>query len=105
VASVPARTEQLGEVIRLGIGLNTGPVIAGTMGGGGRHEFTVIGDTVTIVARCEQLTKETGSTIFVTEAPINALTRTPPTSTNRGAFDLKGKSAAVTLHALDPNSR
>ena len=52
--------EELGDELRLGIGINTGPVIAGTVGGGGRHEFTVIGDTVNAAARVEQLTKETG---------------------------------------------
>ena len=57
-----------GTTLHLGIGINTGPVIAGTVGGGGRHEFTVIGDTVNAAARVEQLTKETGDAILITEA-------------------------------------
>ena len=60
--------EEFGAYLRLGIGINTGSVIAGTVGGGGRHEFTVIGDTVNVAARVEQLTKETGDAILVTEA-------------------------------------
>jgi adenylate cyclase len=35
--------QEFGTTLRLGVGINTGPVIAGTVGGGGRHEFTVIG--------------------------------------------------------------
>jgi class 3 adenylate cyclase len=33
--------------LRIGIGVNSGPVVAGTIGGGGRVEFAVIGDTST----------------------------------------------------------
>ena len=43
------------EVPRLdvGIGLNTGPVIAGAVGGGGRLEYTVIGDAVNVAQRLQ----------------------------------------------------
>jgi adenylate cyclase len=95
----------LGPALRLGIGINSGPVIAGTVGGGGRHEFTVIGDTVNTAARVEQLTKETGDAILMTEATRAALSSPKPRSTKRGAFDLKGKAAAVTVHAVNPFPR
>ena len=38
--------ERFGGTLRIGIGINTGVVIAGTIGGGGKLEFTLIGDTV-----------------------------------------------------------
>jgi adenylate cyclase len=96
---------EFGTTLRLGIGVNTGPVIAGTVGGGGRHEFTVIGDTVNVAARVEQLTKGTGDAILVTEATRAALSTPRPRTTKRGAFDLAGKSAKVTVHAVNPFPR
>ena len=45
-------TETLSE-LGMGIGLNTGTVIAGTVGGGGRLEYTVVGDAVNIAQRLQ----------------------------------------------------
>jgi class 3 adenylate cyclase/DNA-binding NarL/FixJ family response regulator len=37
----------------VGIGVNTGTVIAGTVGGGGRLEYTVVGDAVNVASRLQ----------------------------------------------------
>lgn len=75
-------------------------MIAGTVGGGGRHEFTVIGDTVNVAARVEHLTRDTGDAILITDATRTALSSPKPRSTKRGAFLLRGKTSAVTVHAV-----
>jgi adenylate cyclase len=46
------------EIIRLRIGVHSGPVVVGNIGAPGRVNFTVVGDTVNIAQRFEQLGKE-----------------------------------------------
>jgi class 3 adenylate cyclase len=90
--------------LRIGIGINTGLVIAGTIGGAGKLEFTLIGDTVNVAARVEQLTKTTGDAILLTEQCVDALASRPTGLTDRGSHALKGKSAEVQVFGLDPQS-
>ncbi|VEG44833.1 putative conserved membrane protein [Mycolicibacterium flavescens] len=87
--------------LRIGFGINTGGVIAGTIGGGGKLEFTLIGDTVNVAARVEQLTKITGDPILLTHETVGALS-SRPVLVDRGSYELKGKSAAVHVFGLDP---
>jgi class 3 adenylate cyclase len=93
--------ERFGGDLRIGIGINTGVVIAGTIGGGGKLEFTLIGDTVNVAARVEQLTKTTGDTILLTQQCVDALASQPPGLMDRGFHALKGKSASVQVFGLD----
>jgi class 3 adenylate cyclase len=96
--------ERFGGELRIGIGINTGLVIAGTIGGGGKLEFTLIGDTVNVAARVEQLTKTTGDAILLTHQTVDALVSRPPGLTDRGSHALKGKSAALQVFGLEPAS-
>ena len=97
--------ERFGVELRIGIGINTGTVIAGTIGGGSKLEFTLIGDTVNVAARVEQLTKTTGDAILVTEQSVDALTARPPGLVDRGSHALKGKSAEVQVFGVDLESQ
>lgn len=92
--------ERFGGQVRIGIGINTGMVIAGTIGGGGKLEFTLIGDAVNVAARVEQLTKTTGDTILLTQESVDALASAPSRLIDRGLHVLKGKSAAVQIFGL-----
>lgn len=94
--------ERFGAELRIGIGINTGVVIAGTIGGGGKLEFTLIGDTVNVAARVEQLTKNIGDAILLTGRTVDALASRPAALTDRGFHALKGKSAGVQVFGLDP---
>lgn len=94
-------TERFGDELHIGIGINTGKVIAGTIGGGAKLEFTLIGDAVNVAARVEQLTKTTGDAILLTQQSVDALVPQPLGLIDRGSHALKGKSAAVQVFGLD----
>ena len=93
--------ERFGAELRIGIGINTGVVIAGTIGGGGKLEFTLIGDTVNVAARVEQLTKTTDDTILVTQPCLDALASRPTGLIDHGSHALKGKSAPVQVFSVE----
>jgi adenylate cyclase len=97
--------ERFAGELRIGIGINTGQVIAGTIGGGSKLEFTLIGDTVNVAARVEQLTKTTGDTILLTQQTVGALGSRPTGIVERGSHALKGKAASVGVFSFDaPNA-
>lgn len=92
--------EHFGQEVRFGIGVNSGPVVVGSVGGGGRLEFAVIGDPVNVAARVEHLTRETGDVVLVTEATRCLLSDGAAELEWRGDFALKGVSQPVPIYAL-----
>jgi adenylate cyclase len=63
----------VGEEFQIGIGLNSGPVMAGNVGSQRRLEYTTIGDTVNTAARLEGMTKGTGHSLFVADSTRDRL--------------------------------
>lgn len=60
-----------GERLAIRAGIATGPVIAGSVGGGGRQAYSLYGDTVNLSARLESLNKEHGTQVLIDSATVD----------------------------------
>jgi adenylate cyclase len=90
--------------LEIGIGLNSGEVVAGNIGGDRRFEFSVIGDAVNVAARIESATRQTGDTVLIADRTAALLRRHQEVELEeRPRQQLKGKREAVAVYA--PNVR
>ena len=84
--------------LRVGVGVNTGRVIAGAVGGAGRLNFSVIGGAVNIAARVEAQTRETDDNILITGETWRQLSHRFEAE-SRGKVELRGIDEPVSLYA------
>jgi adenylate cyclase len=89
-----------GERCRIGIGINSGLVLVGTIGGGELAEYGVIGDPVNVAARIQDATRELREPLLVTEATRCLLDGSDTRLKAHGALPLKGKPEPVTIYGL-----
>ena len=97
---VLAFNEEGGTGIDVGIGINSGELILGTMGTTSRIDTTVIGSTVNVASRLESLTKEFEVPIIVSQAVYGALsetTRVELTTKELGPVKLRGIDEEIEL--------
>ena len=95
--ALSARDSFDGEALKIRVGIATGPVAAGSVGGGGRQTYTVYGDTVNLAQRLEAKNKELGTRLLVcaeTRAACGA-----EALTEVGEVPIRGRSEAVRVFA------
>ena len=86
--------------LRVGVGVNTGTVIAGAIGGAGRLNFTVIGGAVNVAARVEAHTRETDDNVLFTGETRDRLVADEQVEgESRGKAELRGVGEPVELFA------
>jgi adenylate cyclase len=83
---------------RIGVGVNTGQVVAGSIGGAGRLNFSVIGDAVNIASRVEAATRDLDESVLITEATARELSDDIEVK-ECGEHDLKGLPEPLRLCA------
>ena len=98
------QAEGIGDGFRMGIGLNSGRVMSGTLGAERRIDYAVIGDTVNTAARIEQLTKQTGHSILVADQTRANMTTGAEELTLVDEFEIRGKQSRLKLWTADEAS-
>jgi adenylate cyclase len=94
------RERTLGNGFEMGIGLNSGPFIAGNVGSARRLEYTVYGDTVNTASRIEGMTKITRRSVLIADSTRQALLRPQSDLVHVGEFDVRGKQSSIRLWTI-----
>ena len=85
--------------LNIGIGVNSGEMIAGNIGSETIMSYTVIGDAVNLGSRLESLNKEYGTRIIISEATRSLLT-IPIETRVLGEVTVKGRSQSVKIYEV-----
>ena len=85
---------------RMGIGLNSGPVMSGNVGSERRLEYAAIGDTTNTASRLEGMTKGTAHQLFIAESTRLSLHDLPDDLVYVDEFPIRGKQATLIVWSL-----
>ncbi|MDQ4019399.1 MAG: response regulator [Actinomycetota bacterium] len=98
------RENGLGDGFRMGIGLNSGPLMSGTVGSRRRLEYTAIGDTTNTASRLQAMTKGTAHSLLMAESTRELLRRPADDLVFVDERDVPGRRARIRLWTLESMS-
>ncbi len=90
----------LGAGFKMGIGLNTGPVMSGNVGSERRLEYTAIGDTTNTAALLEGMTKGTPYQLYISAETRDALSEVPNDFEFVEEMAVRGREASLRVWGL-----
>ena len=96
-----SQTHLPGTEIRIGIGINSGEIMVGTIGAQSRLDSGVVGDAVNLASRVEGMTKMYGTPFLISDATVQRLAR--PENFQLRELDqvmAKGKSQATKIYEV-----
>jgi adenylate cyclase len=94
------RDADMHDGFKMGIGLNTGPVMSGHVGSERRLEYTALGDTTNTAARLEGMTKGTPHQLYLADSTRAALRQPADDLVEVGEFEVRGRKATIKLWSL-----
>ncbi|XZO01893.1 MAG: adenylate/guanylate cyclase domain-containing protein [Microcoleus sp.] len=87
--------------IKIGVGINTGSLMLGIVGGPSRMDGTVISDAVNLASRIESLTKKYGVSLLITHPTFECLKNPADYAIRKiDRVQVKGKSEMVTVYEV-----
>jgi adenylate cyclase len=98
------RENGLGDGFRMGIGLNSGPLMSGTVGSRRRLEYTAIGDTTNTASRLQAMTKGTAHSLLIAESTRELLRRPADDLVFVAEREVRGRRARIRLWTLESTS-
>ncbi len=89
---------------RMGVGLNSGPVMAGSIGSERRVEYTALGDTTNTASRLEGMTKGSGHMLFVAQSTRDRMKSPPEGLDLYGELEVRGRTEKLPVWTIpDPS--
>jgi adenylate cyclase len=89
----------------MGVGINSGPVMAGNIGSEQRVEYTALGDTTNTASRLEGMTKGSGHMLFIADTTRERMKQPPSELVLVGELEVRGRVEPVPVWTVSGNSQ